>query len=80
MARERLCLRGTTDYRINGLDGAPFFVLTQAVNPGLIAVLRQSIVPRLLAPDGVKGQISTFNNFSICFALPCNERSFLSRF
>ena len=30
--------------------------------------------------DGVKGQISTFNNFSICFALPCNERSFLSRF
>jgi len=55
VARERLCLRGTTDYRINGLDGAPFFVLTQAVNPGLIAVLRQSIVPRLLAPDGVKG-------------------------
>ena len=27
----------------------PFFVLTQPVNPGLIAVLRQSIVPRLLA-------------------------------
>jgi hypothetical protein len=49
VARERLCLRGTTDYWINGLDGAPFFVLTQPVNPGLIAVLRQSIVPRLLA-------------------------------
>ena len=31
------------------MDGAPFFVLTQPVNPGLIAVLRQSIVPRLLA-------------------------------
>jgi hypothetical protein len=29
--------------------GAPFFVLTQPVNPGLIAVLRQSIVPRLMA-------------------------------
>src|SRR5215475_4635917 len=38
-----------TDYWINGLDGVPFFVLTQPVNPGLIAVLRQSIVPRLLA-------------------------------
>jgi hypothetical protein len=49
VARERLCLRGTTDYWINGLGGAPFFVLTQPVNPGLIAVLRQSIVPRLLA-------------------------------
>ena len=49
MARERLCLRGPTDYWVNGLGGAPFFVLTQPVNPGLIAVLRQSIVPRLLA-------------------------------
>src|SRR5271157_3297178 len=44
-----LCLRGTTDYWINGLGGAPFFGLTQPVNPGLIAVLRQSIVPRLVA-------------------------------
>ncbi len=49
VARERLCLRGTTDYWINGLGGAPFFLLTQPVNPGLIAVLRQHIVPRLLA-------------------------------
>jgi transposase-like protein len=49
VARERLCLRGTTDYWINGLGGAPFFVLTQPVNPGLIAVLRQHIVPRLVA-------------------------------
>ena len=49
VARERLCLRGTTDYWINGLDGAPFFVIAQSVNPDLIAALRQSIVPRLLA-------------------------------
>src|ERR1700739_1917124 len=48
VARERLCLRGTTDYWINGLDGAPFFVLTQPVNPGVITVRRQSVVPRLL--------------------------------
>jgi hypothetical protein len=49
VARERLCLRGTTDYWINGLGGAPFFVLTQPVNPGLIQVLRHSVVPRLLS-------------------------------
>ena len=49
VARERLCLRATTDYWVNGLGGAPFFVLTQPVNPGLLAVLRQSIVPRLMA-------------------------------
>jgi hypothetical protein len=39
---------GAPDYWVNGLGGAPFFVLTQPVNPGLIAVLRQSIVPRLV--------------------------------
>lgn len=49
VARQRLCLRGTTDYWVNGLGGEPFFVITQVVNPGLVQVLRESIVPRLLA-------------------------------
>lgn len=49
VARQKLCLRGTTDYWVNGLGGEPFFVITQAVNPGLVSVLRESIVPRLLA-------------------------------
>ncbi len=49
VARQRLCLRGTTDYWVNGLGGEPFFVITQVVNPGLVSVLRETIVPRLLA-------------------------------
>ena len=49
VARQKLCLRGTTDYWVNGLGGEPFFVITQVVNPGLVSVLRESIVPRLLA-------------------------------
>jgi hypothetical protein len=49
VARQRLCLRGTTDYWVNGLGGEPFFVVTQPVNPGLLTVLRENIVPRLLA-------------------------------
>lgn len=49
VARQRLCLRGTTDYWINALDGQPFFVVTAPVNPGLVSVLREQIVPRLLA-------------------------------
>jgi hypothetical protein len=49
MSRLRLCLRGTTDYWVNGLGGEPFFVITQTVNPGLVTVLREQIVPRLLA-------------------------------
>jgi len=49
VARERLCLRGTTDYWVNALGGQPFFVVTQPVDPGLLTVLRERIVPRLRA-------------------------------
>ncbi len=48
VARERLCLRGVSDYWINDATGQPFFAITQTVNSGLLAVLRQKIVPRLL--------------------------------
>jgi hypothetical protein len=53
IARERLCLRATTDYWVNGLDGLPFFKINQAVDPGLIRVLEEQIVPELedLVPD-----------------------------
>lgn len=56
VARERLCLRGTTDYWVNAMDGQPFFVVSQPVDPGLLAVLRQSIIPRL--KEEVPGQPS----------------------
>jgi len=49
VARERLCLRGTTDYWVNAMDGQPFFAVTQAADPGMLSVLRQSIIPRLKA-------------------------------
>lgn len=48
VARKKLCLRGATDYWINDQEGRPFFVFNTAANPGLISVLRQEIVPRLL--------------------------------
>ena len=49
IARERLCLRGTTDYWVNAMDGRPFFVVSCAVDPGLLNVLREHIAPRLKA-------------------------------
>jgi len=49
VARERLCLRGTTDYWVNAMDGRPFFVVSCAVDPGLLTVLGEQIVPRLKA-------------------------------
>jgi hypothetical protein len=49
VARQKLCLRATTDYWVNALDGQPFFLLNQAVDPGLLQVLEQDIIPRLKA-------------------------------
>jgi len=48
VSRQRLCLRGTTDYWVNALDAQPFFAVTKAVDPGLVNVLKEDIVPRLL--------------------------------
>ncbi len=58
VSRQRLCLRGTTDYWINALDTQPFFVVTKTIDPGLIKVLKDDIVPRLLedAPELVSEQ------------------------
>lgn len=49
VARERLCLRATTDYWINALDGQPFLFIHQEVDPGLLATLRDDVVPWLEA-------------------------------
>jgi len=48
VSREKLCLSGVTDYWINDAMGKPFFVVTRTVNAGLLSVLREEIVPRLL--------------------------------
>jgi len=47
VAREKLLLRGTVDYWVNGLGGDPFFVLTQPLHEGLIEALQQ-VIARLL--------------------------------
>lgn len=48
VAREKLCLRGITDYWINDALGQPFFVISKTVTAGLLQELRQEIVPRLV--------------------------------
>ena len=47
VARQRLCCRATTDYWVNQPEGSPIFKINQAVDPGMIEVIRQQIVPRL---------------------------------
>jgi len=48
VARQRLCLRGTTDYWVNDALGQPFFSVERPIDHGLLEALRNDIVPRLL--------------------------------
>ena len=48
VSRQRLCLRGTSDYWVNDAIGRPFFVVSKAVNDGLASALLEEIVPELL--------------------------------
>jgi hypothetical protein len=48
VSREKLCLRGTTDYWVNDAVGRPFFVVSKAVTEGLATTLVNQIVPELL--------------------------------
>ena len=48
VSRERLCLRGTTDYWVNDQQGLPFFVISTPFTTGLLDMLSNEIVPRLL--------------------------------
>jgi hypothetical protein len=57
VSREKLCLRGNTDYWVNDAIGRPFFVVEKVVDAGLLNTLRHDIVPRLL--KDIPGQPST---------------------
>lgn len=47
VARQKLCLRATVDYWVNAMDGQPFFKVNKAVDPGMLQVLKDDIVPQL---------------------------------
>lgn len=47
VSRQRLCMRATVDYWVNAMDGQPFLVVSQDVDPGLISVLKNQLLPRL---------------------------------
>jgi len=53
VSRSKLCLRANCDYWVNAMDGQPFFVVNQAVDPGLIKTIESEIIPRLIetVPD-----------------------------
>lgn len=48
VSRERLCMRGVTDYYINDVLGRPVFVVEKQIDDGLIQTLRNDVIPQLL--------------------------------
>ncbi len=48
VSRQKLCLRGMTDFWVNDFLGRPFFVVSKAVNVGLIKIIKEDILPELL--------------------------------
>jgi hypothetical protein len=84
VSRERLCLRGTTDYWVNDALGRPFFVVSKTVTDGLADTLLKDIVPDLMTT--VPGQPSeaelaadpTLHRFAIVFDREGSTHSLLA--
>jgi hypothetical protein len=80
VAREKLLLRGTTDYWVNGLGGEPFFVVTQPIHAGLIAALREQVIPRLLADAPPLSEAQLKDPQALRFTLIFDREGYSPRF
>jgi len=82
VSRERLCLRGITDYWVNDAIGRPFFVVEKQIDPGLLATLRDDIVPRLLkdVPDQPSEQQLKDNPYLCRFVLVFDREGYSPAF
>ena len=48
VARQKLCLRATTDYWVNAMDGQPLMVINKVVDPGLIVDAGHPALPGVI--------------------------------
>ncbi len=48
VSRQRLCLRGTTDYWVNDALGQPFFSVERPIDHGMLEAIENDVVPHLL--------------------------------
>jgi transposase len=73
VSRQKLCLRGNSGYWVNDALGNPFFVVDRVVDDGMINVLKEDIVPRLLKDvpnqpnDKQLESNSVLNRFTLVF-------------
>ena len=78
VARQKLCLRATTDYWVNAMDGQPFMVINKAVDPGMIKVIENDILPQLekTLPAFVKARELKADPLLHRFTLVCDRESY----
>lgn len=78
VARQKLCLRATTDYWVNAMDGQPFMVLNKAVDPGMIKVIENDILPQLKKnlPEFVSTEELEDDPLLHRFTLVCDRESY----
>jgi hypothetical protein len=82
VARQKLCLRATTDYWVNGMDGQPFMVVNKAVDPGMIKVIENDILPELEArvPARAERTAASTKPFSHKFTLVFDREGYSPEF
>jgi len=82
VARQKLCLRATTDYWVNAMDGQPFMVLNKAVDPGMIKVIENDILPELEArvPAQAERKAATTNPYPHKFTLVFDREGYSPEF
>lgn len=78
VARQKLCLRATTDYWVNAMDGQPFFMINKAVDPGMIKVIENDILPQLekTLPILVNAKDLATDSLLHKFTLICDRESY----
>ena len=85
VSRDRLCLRGTTDYWVNDAIGRPFFVVSKAITEGLGDTLVKDIVPHLLTSvpqQPTQKELDDdplLHRFVIVFDWECSNHKLLSK-
>jgi len=85
VSRQKLCLRGTTDYWVNDAVGQPFFVVSKSVTSGLAEALLKYIVPELLVSVPLQpsaeelGKDKLLHRFVVIFDRECSNYKLLSQ-
>jgi hypothetical protein len=82
VARQRLCLRATTDYWVNDALGRPFFVVEKPVDPGLLKTLEYDIVPRLVkdVPNQPSEELLEENRYACRFLIVFDREGYSPAF